>query len=229
MQYSTSFWCHHESIGTISQCRWQSFDTHIEETFKGSFFFLTRPLHSRHRPAIYINLDKRDPNTKQTIHIDFLLYPSKSCFLEQFVSLFKLVSLHLSTGRQPSAAFPPLIVTIWVKMAAYCIWQASIAQTLTHARAERERERAVWITSFSPRGRVKEIMIDKRISCLAYLIRKGCVKKLLSVSSILHIPYMFSPPRSGAAAQINIISFLARPKNIKHRKNSHNSKSFNRS
>jgi len=26
-------------------------------------------------------------------------------------------------------------------MAAYCIWQASIAQTLTHARTERERER----------------------------------------------------------------------------------------
>jgi hypothetical protein len=28
-------------------------------------------------------------------------------------------------------------------MAAYCIWQASIAQTLTHARAEREREREI--------------------------------------------------------------------------------------
>lgn len=50
---------------------------------------------------------------------------------------------------------------------------------------EREKEGG---TSYFPRDKLKEIMRDRRTSCLAYLIRKGCVEKLLSVSSIFQTP-----------------------------------------
>lgn len=48
--------------------------------------------------------------------------------------------------------------------------------------------------------RMNEIRMERRISCLAYLIWKGCVEKLLSLSLILHTPYISSQPRLGAAA-----------------------------
>ena len=68
-------------------------------------------------------------------------------------------------------------------------------------KASRERQREGYTTSYLPTGRLNEIMMDKRTSCLAYLIRKGWVEKLLSVSSILHTPYTSSEPRSGTTAQ----------------------------
>jgi len=44
-------------------------------------------------------------------------------------------------------------------------------------------------TSYLSRGIVNETIMQRRTSCLAYLMRKGCVKKLLSLSSIFHTPY----------------------------------------
>jgi len=44
-------------------------------------------------------------------------------------------------------------------------------------------------------------MIERNTSCLAYLIWKGGVEKLLSVSSIIQTLHKLSEPTSGAAAQ----------------------------
>lgn len=44
-------------------------------------------------------------------------------------------------------------------------------------------------------------MIERNTSCLAYLIRKGGVEKLLSASLILQTLHNLSEPASGAAAQ----------------------------
>jgi len=61
------------------------------------------------------------------------------------------------------------------------------------------------ITSCMFRDKLKETIMERRISCLAYLIRKGCVEKLWSVSSIPHTPYTSSEPKSGAATQTKVL------------------------
>lgn len=80
------------------------------------------------------------------------------------------------------------------------MWEEKVGGgKFTHRVSSRE------ITSSLLRDKLKETIMDRRISCLAYLIRKGCVEKLWSVSSILHTPYTSSEPKSGAATQTKVL------------------------
>lgn len=134
---------------------------------------------------LVISFPRREISPKRH-SIEIIVY-GEFYFLLSFVELFTILVLNgliwtafiqeVISASIISCSFPIIFLFQKTKKAV-CI-----------SVRERKGETA---TSYLPGDRVNEIRIDKRISCLAYLIRKGCVEKLLFLSSILHTPYISS-------------------------------------